>query len=95
MRYFIATYTSKPNGSYDEAVKVERNLKNKDLATASVIMDFKERKVLKLRLEDGTVGDKNWDRVWLYYHQHYKTMIEDLGRLNGYKIEIETEADPS
>ena len=95
MRYFIATYSTKPDGTYDEAVKVDNKLKKNDLATANVIMDFKDRKVLKLRLEDGTVGDKNWDRVWLYYHQHYKTMIEDLGKLNGYEIEIETEADPS
>jgi len=95
MRYFIATYAQKANGSFDEAVRVDKRLRNRDLAEASVIMDFKERKVVKLRLEDGTVGDKNWDRVWLYYHQHYKDLIEDLGRANGYEVEIETEADPS
>jgi hypothetical protein len=90
MRYFIATYASKPNGSYDEAVKVERKLKNNDLATASVIMDFKERKVIKLRLEDGTVGDKNWNRVWLYYHQHYKDLVEMLDKENGYVEELQS-----
>ena len=96
MRYFIATYVNKPDGTYDEAVKVDKNLKNKDLAAANVIMDFKERKVLKLRLDNGQVGEKDWGRVWVYYHTHYKDLIDMLDKQYGYEEpKIEAEADPS
>jgi hypothetical protein len=62
-----------------------RTLKNKDLQTSNVILDFRDLKVLKCSME-GTVVPKDWDRVLAYYYQHYKATIDRLLKENGYEI---------
>lgn len=86
MRYFIVSYIQKPNKQMDEITTVSKNLKRKDLQTASVILDFKELKVL-LSSMNGTTVPKDWDRIVSYYHQHYPNVIERLFRENGYEIQ--------
>ena len=44
MRYLVIMYIKKPDGQVDEASTVVKSLKSKDLAMASVILDFKEKK---------------------------------------------------
>jgi len=85
MRYLLLTYYTKPNGKIDEAMTVSRSLKTRDLQTASVILDFKDLKVIKASM-DGTQVPRNWDRIVGYYHQHYASTIERLFKENGYEI---------
>lgn len=77
MRYFVVTYVLKPDGKFDEQVQVlEKNLTNKVNVTANVILDFKERKVVKARLNEAI--DRNWDLLRNYFHQVYPQVIEQL-----------------
>jgi len=90
MRYLLLTYYTKPNGKIDEAMTVSRSLKTRDLQTASVILDFKDLKVIKASM-DGTQVPRNWDRIVGYYHQHYASTIERLFKENGYEIIVPEE----
>jgi hypothetical protein len=104
MRYLILTYYQKADGKIDEAMAVARNLKSRDIQTASVILDFKKLEVIKASMGSEQVP-RNWDRIVGYYHQHYASTIERLFNENGYEIVIPkeptveetqpTEADPS
>lgn len=85
MRYLILTYYKKPDGRIDETMAVSKNLKNRDIQTANVILDFKELKVLKCSMS-GQQVPKDWDRIVGYYHQHYASTIERLFNENGYEI---------
>ena len=85
MRYLILTYYKKSDGKIDEAMAVARNLKTRDIQTASVILDFKKLEVVKASM-GGEQVPKDWDRIVSYYHQHYASTIERLFNENGYQI---------
>ena len=85
MRYLILTYYTKPDGKIDEAMAVSRNIKTRDLQTASVILDFKKLQVVKCSM-NGVQVPRDWDRIVTYYHQHYASTIERLFNENGYDI---------
>ena len=85
MRYLILTYYTKPDGKIDEAMAVSRNIKTRDLQTASVILDFKKLEVVKCSM-NGVQVPRDWDRIVTYYHQHYASTIERLFAENGYEI---------
>lgn len=85
MRYLLITYYQKADGKIDESMSVVRNLKHRDLQTASVILDFKKLQVIKCSM-NGVVVPNDWDRIVTYYHQHYASTIERLFNENGYDI---------
>jgi len=81
MRYFLINYYRKPTGQMDEVVSVSRRTRTRDLQTCSVILDFKNRSVVKCSLGD-QIGIREFQTVRDYYHIHYKQIIEDLERTN-------------
>jgi hypothetical protein len=85
MRYLLLTYYTKPSGQIDEAMTVSRNLKTRDHQTCSVILDFKQLKVIKASMGGVTVP-RDFDRIVQYYHQHYASTIDRLFAENGYEI---------
>jgi len=85
MRYLILTYYRKADGQIDEAMSVSKNLKARDIQTASVIVDFKKLEVVKASM-GGEQVPKDWDHIVGYYHQHYASTIERLLNENGYEI---------
>ena len=85
MRYLLLTYYKKPNGQIDEITAVSQNLKQRDLQTCSVILDFRTLSVVKCSME-GTVIPRDWDRIVSYYNQYYSSIIERLFKENGYEI---------
>lgn len=89
MRYMIVNYQRRPSGQLDEKFAVSRNLKNRDLDTAAVIVDFQTKKVIKASF-DGAIVPKNFDRVVGYYHQHYRQHIDQL--LQDHGIELSSES---
>jgi len=95
MRYLLLTYYRKPSGQIDEAMTLSRSLKQRDLQTANVILDFRDQAVLKCSM-DGVVVPKDWDRIVAYYYQHYAATIERLFKENGHEIKIQKfeTADP-
>lgn len=85
MRYLILTYMKKPNGQMDEMLSLSRQLRNRDLQSGSVILDFRDRRVVKASM-DGVTVPKDWDRIVGFYNQHYSHVIERLFRENGYEV---------
>lgn len=96
MRYFIVSYYKKPNGQIDEATAVAKNLKKRDIQTASVILDFKDCSVLKSSM-GGVVVPRDFQKISSFYYQHYPNVIGRLFKENGYDITVEESGstDPS
>ena len=84
MRYLIITYLRKPNGQIDEQCEVTKKVKERDLTTANVILDFKDKKVDKCLIE-GQVITMDWDKAYEYYKRVYPAIIE--------RLEIEAEQE--
>ena len=85
MRYLVLIYVKRPDGKIDEMMTVTKNLKNRDLQTAGVILDFKQCKVVRASM-DGKTVPKDWDRIVSYYYQHYAYIIERLFQENGHEL---------
>ena len=81
----IVSYYKKPTGQMDEVMTVSKRVRTRDLQSASVILDFKNLRVEKASL-DGTVVDRDWNRIMNYYYQFYKSTIDRLLMENGYEI---------
>lgn len=88
MRYLIITYYKKANGQTDEVMAVAKNLKARDIQTATVILDFKKLEVTKASMGGLTVP-KNFDTIVSYYMQHYENIITRLFNENGYEVNLE------
>ena len=93
MRYFLITYIRKPNGQMDESVAIGRNVKRTDLTTASVILDFKEQKVIKASF-NGELAEKNWERVRDFYYRHYPNYIDPIEKAYGQLAAYEADDGP-
>lgn len=79
----------------DEVVGVVKNLRDRDIQTCSVILDFKKSQVVKCSL-DGTIVPKDWTRIRDFYNQHYSQIIDQLEMANGTKATAPTpQDDPS
>ena len=85
MRYLMLTYFYQPNGKIDEGMTVATRVKTKDWQTASVILDFKELKVLKASLSDTSIP-KDWERIVGYYYPYYPAIMERLLQENGHSL---------
>ena len=85
MRYLIITYLKKADGQIDESMTVVKNLRDRDLQTGSIILDFKKLQVVKSSFM-GEAAPKEWDRVVQYYHQYYEATIERLFHENGWEV---------
>lgn len=81
----MLTYYYQANGKIDEGMTVATKVKTKDWQTASVILDFKELKVLKAALRDTTIP-KDWDRIVSYYYPFYTNIMERLLQENGHEL---------
>ena len=84
MRYLMLTYFYQANGKIDEGMTVTTRVRTKDWQTASVILDFKEQKVLKAALKD-TAIPKDWERIVGYYYPFYPAIMERLLQENGHE----------
>jgi hypothetical protein len=95
MRYLILTYYTKPTGQIDEVMAVSKKIKNSDLQTANVILDFKTLTVLKCSM-GGVQVPRDFNRIVEYYHKHYESTITRLFNENGYEItKQESQAQPA
>jgi hypothetical protein len=81
----MLTYYYQANGKIDEGMTVATRVKTKDWQTASVILDFKEQKVLKASLRDNAIP-KDWDRIVGYYYPFYTNIMERLLQENGHEL---------
>ena len=86
----MLTYYYQATGKIDEGMTVTTRVRTKDSQTASVILDFKELKVIKAALRDTTIP-KDWDRIVGYYYSFYPAIMERLLRENGHDAPIVTD----
>ena len=91
MRYLMLTYYYQANGKIDEGMTVATRVRTKDWQIASVILDFKEQKVLKAALRDTTIP-KDWDRIVGYYYPFYTNIMERLLQENGHELPTDLES---
>jgi hypothetical protein len=82
MRYLLITYIRKPNGQIDEQVTVSKRLKQADIQTCNVILDYGKRKIDKCVIE-GKVLDTDWDKMNDYYNKIYPSLIGQLEKSNS------------
>jgi hypothetical protein len=76
-RYFAVTYILKADGKYDESVQlIEVRLTEYVNRTASIILDFKTKVVVKSRLDEPLV--KDWDLIRNYFYGIYPSIIDDI-----------------
>jgi len=94
MRYLMLTYFYQANGKIDEGMTVTTRVRTKDWQTASVILDFKECKVLKASLRDSTIP-KDWERIVGYYYPFYPAIMERLLQENGHALPTESKNVPN
>lgn len=69
----------------DEVLTLEKRLKTRDLQSGSVILDFRDRKVIKASMNGASVP-KDFDRIVSFYHQYYANVIERLFKENGFEV---------
>lgn len=84
MRYVAFTYYTQPSGQVDESLAVMKNLKLRELQTASVILDFKKQEVVKASVMGETIP-KDWETVVAYYYEHYSATFERMFIENGHE----------
>lgn len=80
MRYFIVTYYKKPTGKINETIKLDTTVRMKDLQGASVIIDYKTRKIIKSNFEEelGPDNQHDFETINNFYKQHYPGQISQL-----------------
>lgn len=71
----------------DEEITVTKRLKQNDIQCSSVILDFKEQKVLQCSM-NGVSVPRDWNRIVGFYYQHYKATIDRLCKENGLEIKV-------
>lgn len=85
MRYLLITYYHRPDGKIDENLTVSNKVKNSEWQTASLIMDFKEQKILKATA-DGTTLPRDWEHIVGYFYLHYPSILERMFQENGHSM---------
>jgi hypothetical protein len=68
---------SRPGGQIDEQVAFSKRVKPADISDASIIVDYKDRKIVKSVIE-GKVLDTDFNRLHEYYNKIYPTLIQQL-----------------
>jgi non-homologous end joining protein Ku len=80
----LITFVRKPGGQIDEQVGFSKKIRPIDNQTCNVILDYKEKKVLKCII-DGKKIDTDFDRMHDYYKQVYPNLIDQLIKLQETK----------
>lgn len=81
MRYVLITFFKKPGGQIDEQIGFSKRLKSSDEQTCNVIMDYKDRRVVKCVI-DGKVLDTTFETMHEYYKRIYPALIEQMELAN-------------
>ena len=82
MRYLLITYLRQPNGQIDEQVAFAKKVKQSDLQTVNVIMDYKTQTVMKCVIESKVVPT-TFESLNNYYKEVYPSLIAQLERVQA------------
>jgi len=81
VRYLLITFVRKPNGQIDEQVSISKRVRNSDIQTCNVILDFNKKKIDKCVIETKVV-DSDWVKMIEYYRRIYPMLIDQLEKNN-------------
>lgn len=81
MRYVIITFFRKPGGAIDEQIGFSKKLRQNDLQTCNIILDYAERKVVKCTV-DGKVHPTTFEQMHNYYKEVYPQLIAEVEKIN-------------
>lgn len=89
MRYMIITYMQRAAGrrqplQQDEIVEFSKRLRPRDISQGSVILDFRDRSVVKASVGD-QAAPRDFQRIRDYYYQHYPEVIDQLEQAHNEK----------
>lgn len=73
----MVQFFKKPNGQIDEQIAFSKKIRSSDNQTMNIILDYKEKKVVKCLIE-GKVLDRDFQSMNEYYKEIYPTLIEQL-----------------
>jgi len=85
LRYLLITYVRKPSGQIDEMVTISKRVKQADIQTCNVILDYGKRKVDKCVIE-GKLHETTWDKMNEYYGKIYPTLVSQLEKSNSESV---------
>jgi hypothetical protein len=75
VRTQLEGWMKKPDSvSYDEQVAITRRLNNNDLSMAKIILDMKNKKVVK----NGWLNNTSFDDLFLYYYKNYPQYTKEI-----------------
>lgn len=77
MRYLLISFLRKIGGQIDEMVSVSKRLRDSDINSMNVILDFAEKKVVKCIIE-GKKHDTTFEQMRDYYNKVYPQLVEQL-----------------
>lgn len=77
MRYLLITFSRKAGGQIDEAVAINKRVRNSDLTSCNVILDFAEKKIVKCIIE-GKEHNADFSKMRDYYDRIYPNLIAQL-----------------
>lgn len=77
MRYLLIKFLRKVNGQIDEMVSISQRVRDSDLDSNNVILDFAEKKIVKCVIE-GKEHDTTFDKMREYYLKIYPNLIVQL-----------------
>jgi hypothetical protein len=77
MRYLLVQFIRKPGGQIDEQVTVSKRVKQSDIQTMNIIMDYAAKKIDKCVVE-GKVLSKDWESMNEYYRKIYPNLVAQL-----------------
>jgi hypothetical protein len=82
MRYLIIRYIKKPDGKYAEQAEMANKISNRVYPTASVILDYCDKKVVKAVI-DGKVLPKDFARFDEYYYGVLPDVVKSIRIANS------------
>lgn len=77
MRYFMIQYLRQADGRIEEQVLFSKRTKDADLQAMNVIMDYRDKKVIKCVIESKVI-DTSFEKLHEYYYQVYPTLIDQI-----------------
>ena len=81
MRFLLVTYLRKPNGQIDEQIGFSTRTRERDLTTCNVIIDYKDKRVIKCHVGNDTIPT-TFEKLTEYYQTHYPDLIAQLKKSN-------------
>ena len=86
MRYLLLTFYRKPGGQIDEERKVSATLKQREIQQCSVILDYRDEKVIKCVIE-GKMVPTSFEKLNEYYKKIYPEAVDQLELINHKRFE--------